>query len=349
MGAGMPAFDLRYVDAQRGRDGRVQHYYFRRNGRRWVLPGKPLSEEFMEEYRRLVDATTPGVMGEAPADKRTYPPGSFGALINDYLDSGEFKDNKPRTKAEYKRVLEALQERHGNKPLRQLRRRHVRKMRDERAETPGAANTVVRMLKIVLNFAVEEEWIEASPAAKMKLLRVGEWRAWSAEECAAYEKRWDPGTMQRRAYALARYTGQRKSDLVLMTRAHRKSGTIRVVQGKGGEELWIPEHRALKEELALGPQDHMSLLTTSQGKAFDPVYFGAWMADAIADAGLPDDCVLHGLRKVAARDLADAGCTEEEIKAITGHVTSQMVSHYVKAADKRKRASAAIHKLENTK
>ena len=97
-------------------------------------------------------------------------------------------------------------------------------MRDERADTPGAANTIVRMLKIVLNFAVEEEWIESSPAAKMSLLKVGEWRAWTDEECAAFEARWPLGTMERRAYALAIYTGQRKSDLVLMTRAHRKDG-----------------------------------------------------------------------------------------------------------------------------
>ena len=176
----------------------------------------------------------------------------------------------------------------------------MRRMKDERADTPGTANTIVRMLKLVLNFAVEEEWIEAIPAAKMKLFKVGEWRAWTDDECAAFEKRWPAGTMERRAYALALFTGQRKSDLVLMARAHRKGGTIRVAQGKTGEELWIPEHRELAAELERGVIGHMSLLTTSQGKAFDPVYFGAWFADAIEAAGLPEDCVLHGLRKTAA-------------------------------------------------
>jgi hypothetical protein len=281
----------------------------------------------MEEYRRLLKETAPGASTAPPADKRTYPASSFGALINDYLDSAEFKEKKPSTRAEYRRVLEILQDQHGNKPVRQLRRRHIRKMRDERAETPGAANTIVRMLKIVLNFAVEEEWIEASPAAKMKLLKVGEWRAWAPEECDAYEKRWAGGSMQRRAYTLARYTGQRKSDLVLMTRGHRKVeqvkgddgivrsvNFIRVKQGKTGEEVWIPEHTQLTAELQWGDADHLSLLTTTEGKAFDAVYFGAWMADSIEDAGLPDDCVLHGLRKTSARDLADAGCTEAEIQ-----------------------------------
>jgi integrase len=136
---------------------------------------------------------------------------------------------------------------------------------------------------------------------------------------------------------------------VLMTRAHRKGGAIRVLQSKTQEELWIPEHRELAKELAAGNSDHMSLLITSQAKAFDPVYFGAWFADAIASAGLPEDCVLHGLRKTAARKLAEAGCSELEIQSITGHATSRMVAHYTKGASQRRRAAAAIRKLENTK
>jgi integrase len=179
----------------------------------------------------------------------------------------------------------------------------------------------VRVLKLVLKFAVDEEWVDHNPAAGMELLKVGEWRAWTDEECAAFEARWAPGTMERRAYALAVYTGQRLTDLVTMARAHRKGGAIRVVQSKTGAELWIAEHKELTAELGRGVAEHLSLLTTTQGKAFDPVYFGAWFADAIATAKLPDDCVLHGLRKTAARRLAEAGCSAHENMAVTGHST----------------------------
>ena len=140
--------------------------------------------------------------------------------------------------------------------------------------------------------------------------------------------------MERRAYALAVYTGQRKSDLVA-ARSHRKNGTIRVVQSKTGEELWIPEHHELAAELGRGVIAHMSLLTTTQGNAFDEVNFGAWFAEAIDEAELPEGCVLHGLRKTAAQRLADAGCTVDEIKAVTGHTTSRMVEHDTKTADRK--------------
>ena len=74
----------------------------------------------------------------------------------------------------------------------------------------------------------------------MKELPVGEWRAWTDEECAKFEARWEPGTMQRRAYALALYTGQRKRDQITRTRAHRRNGGIHVVQSKTGEGITDP-------------------------------------------------------------------------------------------------------------
>ena len=76
---------------------------------------------------------------------------------------------------------------------------------------------------------------------------------------------------------------------------------------------------------------------------------GAWFADAIEEAGLPDDCVLHGLRKCAARKLADLGLSEETIKAITGHVTSRMIAKYVKGANQTRLAKEAMARWENTK
>jgi integrase len=261
------------------------------------------------------------------------------------LASAGFKEKADSTQALYRRILDKLSRDNGANPVRLLKRRHIRKMRDALSDTPGAANNVLRLLKILLNFAVEEEVIEANPAARMRELKGGEYRSWTDEECAAFEKRWLPGSMERRAYAIGLYTGQRRADQVAMTRAHRKDGVIQVLQAETGESLWVAEHSALAAELALGPQNHMSLLTTSKGKAFDAVYYGAWFADAIYEAKLPDDCVLHELRKCAARHLAEAGCSEVEIMSITGHRTSRMVAHYTKDASKKRQTTAAIIKL----
>lgn len=55
----MTKIELPYVNVQRDREGRECYRYFRRGGRRWPLPGYPMSPEFMSEYHRLVAATGP--------------------------------------------------------------------------------------------------------------------------------------------------------------------------------------------------------------------------------------------------------------------------------------------------
>ena len=123
-----------------------------------------------------------------------------------------------------------------------------------------------------------------------------------------------------------------------------------MVQSKTDEELWIPEHRELTAELARGVAGTDTLLfTPTQGKPFDETYYGAWMADAIDKAGLPEDCVLHGLRKTAARTLAELGLSEGDIQAITGHVTSQDGGEVRQGCQPATRAKRAMKAWENTK
>src|SRR5436189_388915 len=124
------------------------------------------------------------------------------------------------------------------------------------------ANMIVKIVRVLLAYAVDNEYRRDNPARRLKLFKLGEHRAWTDAECAAFESRWPRGSMQRLAYMLARYTGQRCGDLALMTRAHRKDGAIRVMQqkttdGKTNQEIWIPLHCDLAAELALGG-GHMS-------------------------------------------------------------------------------------------
>ncbi len=50
--------------------------------------------------------------------------------------------------------------------------------------------------------------------------------------------------------------------------------------------------------------------------------------------------------KNAAQALAEAGCSDREIMAITGHRTTQMVSLYTKRVEQRRMARSAMDKLE---
>jgi enterobacteria phage integrase len=124
---------------------------------------------------------------------------------------------------------------------------------------------------------------------------------------------------------------------------------ISVLQAKTGARLTIPIHPHLSAALRAWPRKQLVMLTTAFNKPFTYAGYGNMMADAIAAAGLPDRCVLHGLRKAAARRLAEAGCTEKEIAAVTGHTTLKEVARYTRAADQKRLAAGAVAKLTEQK
>ena len=73
-------------------------------------------------------------------------------------------------------------------------------------------------------------------------------------------------------------------------------------------ELFIPVPSELLEILDATPSGHLTFLTTAFGKPFTAAGFGGWFWDQCNKAGLPH-CTFHGLRKAAARRLAECGCT----------------------------------------
>jgi integrase len=101
-----------------------------------------------------------------------------------------------------------------------------------------------------------------------------------------------------------------------MGRQHVRAGKIRVVQSKTGTPLWIPLHPELAAEVALAPKDQLTFLQTQYGKPFSPAGFGNWFGEKAQDAGCPEGCTAHGLRKAGSRRLAEAGCTPHQIMAI---------------------------------
>jgi integrase len=84
----------------------------------------------------------------------------------------------------------------------------------------------------------------------------------------------------------------------------RVAGNVR--QEKTGVELIIPVHPTLATIIAAAPRDHLTFVTTRQGKPFQGSAFSRWFRDECDKAGL-SHCSAHGLRKAAARRLAEAG------------------------------------------
>jgi integrase len=160
-------------------------------------------------------------------------------------------------------------------------------------------------------------------------------------EVAQFEAHHAIGTKPRLALALLLYTAQRRSDVIGMGKQHIGGDSIAVRQQKTDTPLMIPIHPELATILATVPRTNMTFLITERGAPFTAAGFGNWFRDQCNAAGLRQ-CSAHGLRKCAATRLANAGASNEQIKAITGHRSDSALAPYVKAADQQRLARQAL-------
>jgi integrase len=311
---------------------------FRRRGVSLYLSGMPWSEPFMRQYAAALALQAPPVGAE-----RTTP-GSFSALVVAYYASTEFKRLAPATQRQRRSVLERLRT-ITTTPLHGLERRHIEALMG--ARTPEAANVLLKTLRTMFEFAVRVGMLDANPTLGVRRARVRSdgWHAWSEEEIAQYEAHHPLGSKARLALALLLYTAQRRQDVVKLGWQHVRGNSIALRQAKTGRSLLVPIAPALAEALASVPRGNLTFLTDQYGKAYTSDALGHTFRRWCRAAGLPEACRAHGLRKAAARRLAEAGCTVHEIAAVTGHASLKEVAHYTRAVDQEQLAERAMNKL----
>lgn len=328
--------------------GGRQYYYFNRRGFASVkLPGAPLSPDWMQAYNEAKDASNAGT--SSPRKDLSVKPGSLADVIAKYYSSTNFLGLSKLTQSTYRNEIEKLRKEHGDKPFNLLNREGVNKLVAAKASKPGAANKVLRTIKMLIKFAIVElKLIDHDFTIGVKPLKVeGDgFVAWTERDIARFEEAFPIGTKPRLALALLLYTGQRRGDVVRMSRRDIFRDHIQVKQQKTGTALEIPIHHDLAEVLAHVTVDIPAFLLSEHGKPFAAASFGNWFGDRCRDAGLPTGHNAHGLRKAAARRLAEAGCTANEIMSITGHKTMAEVERYTRSAAQPKLAASAFAKLD---
>jgi len=349
MGPHLMSRPPKYVQGFIDRHGKAR-FYFRRAGSKTVaLPGLPWSPEFMAAYTEAL-AGQPMQLGRS----RIAKAGSIQALAISYFQSADFGAMQPRTQRVYRNMIERFceqQDKDGNpfggKPAATLRREHIVRLMAPKVDKPEAANMLRRVLRAMMKCAIDIGMRADDPTRDVKALQSKSdgFHSWTEAEIEQFEARHPVGTRPRLAFVLLLYTGQRRSDVVRMGRQHIRDGFISVRQQKTGAELAIPLHPELLATLSETPKDNLTFLTTQFGHPFTSNGFGNWFREQCDAAGLPG-CSAHGLRKAAARRLAEAGCTAHEIAAITGHASLKQVVHYTKAVDQRRLASAAMEKVK---
>jgi len=329
----------KYVHGFIDRHGRPRFYFRRAGFKKIPLPGLPWSPAFMEAYE-IALAGQPHQIGSA----RTRP-GTVRALAVSYFNSPDFRSLRSSSQAIYRGIIDRFCIQYGGNRVANLKREHVVKLMAARSEKPVAANNLRKVLRVMMRHAVEIGLRDDDPTRDVRTIRIKSdgYHSWNDDEIAQFEKRHAIGSLARLALALLLYPGQRRSDVVRIGPQHVRSGVLYLRQQKTGIELAIPVHPTLAAVVAKTATHHLTFLTNQWGRPFTASYFGQWFREQCDMAGLRH-CSAYGLRKAAARRLAEAGCTAHEIAAITGHASLKEVQRYTRAADQQKLAASAMEK-----
>jgi hypothetical protein len=113
------------------------------------------------------------------------------AAIAEFYKSRKFTKSKTITQQTDRNILEAFRAKHGDKRIAPLERRHIEAMLAEKNDKPSAQLHLLRVIRVLLGFAVEQEMRRDNPALGIKLERIKTtgFHSWTEEELHQYEAR----------------------------------------------------------------------------------------------------------------------------------------------------------------
>lgn len=321
--------------------------------RKILLHVTPDHPAFMEHYH----AARAGIETPAPEDAAAHVvPRSVAWLtlkFEDWMEGRVRAGQMHRGTLHQRRAFfAALRAVYGEKDMRMPRGKLV-EYRDTLADTPGAANNMVKAVRACYSWAEERGIVTANPAKGIKPLDTGTRGAvpWSVDDLAQYRETHPKGTTAHLALSLFMFTACRISDAIRLGRDNERTiDGIRHLDWqpakKGSARVVIPILPPLADALAARTVIGPTYLLTEHGRPFaSSAAFGNRFRAWCVQAGL-EDRSSHGIRKAAGELLALQGASQYEITAVHGHSTAKTSEVYTKGYNRLSAARTAMSRLE---
>jgi len=333
---------LLYVTAFTDRHGK-RRWRFRRKGYPpYCFKSPHGTKAFEREYAACLNAD------QTPIALRAVAFGSIHDVVARYYGDNAFRDLAEATQRVYRGVLERFRDDFGEVSIKSFDAGRIARLMNHMRHIPSAAARLRKLLAQLLRIARRDNLVPSGfdpikDTAPPKTTSKG-YHRWTEEELTAFEDAHGLGTKPRLAFDLLLYGAQRSGDVRFMTHALIAGGRIRLDQNKTNNAVDIPVVAPLRASLDAGPLGAITLLETKDGVPFTEKGFYGMMKKACRKAGL-DHCSPHGLRKAAARRCKDAGCSNEEGMAITGHKSEKEYLRYAGSNARPEVADAAMNKV----
>lgn len=274
---------------------------------------------------------------------------SLKALIESYMRSKYYRRLADGTKRKYRPVLEQILEKNGGKDATLIKRSDLEAIHEKYADRPRKADWYIQIFSILFTHAKRLEWMTHNPTETIELYgkqkQVEPWPEWFVAEYLARATGY-----ARTIYFIGAGTGQRPGDCIAMEWRHFDSEYMSVVQDKTETRLSIYCPQLLQDHLNETPKagKHIFAKNLQQKLSYDQVekLFSAVRKQIAKERPEALKYSLHGLRKLAAMQLAEAGCSDAEIASVTGHKSLTMVQHYRSKARQKEMSKQAQMKRE---
>lgn len=320
---------------------------------------------------RLPDIEDPGfaaalaAVRQAPTSR--HQQGTLGELLEAWRHSQEWAATAEATKQSRDRYLKFIEA--PPFPTRQvvdLAPEAFRKLRAElldlrdliaRGRGLGAAYVFGQAVGSLFAWAVDRGRIASSPLTRMKSLGGGHIPAWPLEEARHAMKAW-PEPL-RRAVVLNFHLGQRRGDLSalrwdaydagagVITLQPEKTRRQREAAGKPALRLAVSKELAWElRAWRLADPDGEFILTNTKGKGWSRGGLSMAVREQLQREGWDTKRGLHGLRRLRAEMLHEAGASAGLIGAAQGWDSERTIRRYTEGADQERMARAALGHLE---
>lgn len=351
----------KYVTAFVDRHGK-ERLRFRRTGfESHYFKSKLGTEEFRQEYRACLDGREVAI----PVKVKRSAPGTIDDLVARYCSLPSRLGPTETTQRKIRGILEKFRKEHGHRTVADLEFEHVEAILQRKMERRKvgsrieggveAARKLRKELVRLFDFAVKSRMIDRNPAALADRIKIapGErskgYYSWTESDIDQYRECHPLGSRARLAMELMLWTGQRRIDAIHLGPRHVATGRIELSQSKGGKVLGLPVAPQLLEAIVAMPplpEGAECFLLNELGRPFTNAGFGNWFRDRCDEAGL-HKCTAHGLRKAMMRRLADVETSQQGLKSVSGHSRDEEVAIYVRGAEQRRLAAAAIARVSD--
>lgn len=328
----------RYVTEFRDNRGTMRLRFRRKGQAVHYFRARVFTPEWWAEYQACVAMAPAHAEKLKPGADRVVP-GTVEALIVRYYETARWKAKSEATRRNQRSIIERARRAIGKATVKAFQAHYAEALLAKMADRPAAANNLRKAMKAIWAWAVAVDLARANPwAATIRLKgRKGGFHTWTEAEIEAFRKRWGPGTRERLALLLILNTCQRRGDAIRLGPDNVQDGRLIFRQQKTGTAMDLPLIGELRAELGRHTgEPGKPFLRTEYGKPFTAAGFGNWFSDKCKAAGVPGRA--HGLRKAAATRLANAGATQQQLKAWGGWKNDAEVATYVQNADRARQA-----------